>query len=167
MAKYGHMYHIDMHWPELDAWYIESDRRKLDMNPDFQRGNVWRLPQRRAYVEYLLRGGRMNTTFIFNQFGELHNQEHPYVCVDGLQRLTSLHMFMHDELTVFNELTCSDMVLASKNKKFPWSKYHVSIEVMSIPTRKELLAFYLEHNSGGTQHSPEELARVRRLLAKA
>lgn len=68
----------------------------LELNPDFQRGNVWSEEQQIAYVEFFLRGGKTARVIYFNcpSFNKVvSNNNSPMVCVDGLQRLTAMRKF--------------------------------------------------------------------------
>lgn len=166
----GHLWSETLHFPSIDRWYLGLDystglaKYDIELCPDFQRGHIWTNEQRVAYIEYLLRGGKLNNTIIFNQMGDgLHNSKYPYQCVDGLQRITSVYMFMHDELEVFDGLTCSSMVKRSKYKKFPTTTYYLTIQCTNLKTRADVLAFYLEFNSAGTVHTEKELERVWKL----
>ena len=72
------------------------------------------------------------------------------VCVDGLQRLTSLRKFLNNELKVFgyylNEF--EDAMLLKK-------RYRLLININDLKTREEVLKWYIDFNSGGTVHSEE------------
>ena len=87
-------YEIDVpldHLEDTLKSYVED--WGLEMNPDFQRGNVWSREQQIAYVEFFFRGGRTSRVIYFNcpKFGnetsdcDMNNM----VLVDGLQRLTA------------------------------------------------------------------------------
>jgi hypothetical protein len=169
----GHLWSETLHFPSVDRWYLGLDhgsnekKYDIDICPDFQRGHVWTNDQRVSFVEYMLRGGKQNNTIIFNQMGDsLHNGKYPYQCIDGLQRITSVHMFMHDELEVFGGLTCSEMVKRYKYKKFPGTTYYLNIQCTNLKTRADILAFYLEFNSAGTVHTEKELERVWKLYER-
>ena len=42
----------------------------------------------------------------------------------------------------------------------------MKINVNDLPTRKNVLQWYIEHNAGGTIHTEEEINRVKELLKK-
>lgn len=77
----------------------------LNLCPEFQRGHVWTREQQEAYVVFLLRGGKTGRDIYLNNpswhspvpMGAYNN----YVCVDGLQRITAISHFVHNELKVF------------------------------------------------------------------
>lgn len=139
----------------------------LELEPDFQRGHVWTTGQREKFVEYRLRGGRYGREIWFNHVGWGQRiagpPQHTIQIVDGLQRLTSIRMFMGDEIKAFGQ---------------KWSQWHpddqrmikmgtdtgLIFHVNNLPTRAHVLRWYLDLNDGGTPHSPEEIARVKALL---
>jgi hypothetical protein len=162
----GNMWHANYGLERIDLWHDGDNDHHIVLNPDFQRGHVWTKDQQIAFVEHVLRGGKGCLHMIFNA---PNHDLRSYTCVDGLQRLTAVWKFMHNELMVFGDKTCLDLSKATKRTggKFPWSTYQFDVHVIHIDSKAELLRFYLELNDGGTPHTREELDRVRRLLVKA
>lgn len=138
--------------------YIEDKIKEdgLQLNPDFQRGHVWTEEQQIKYVEYLLKGGRSARTIYFNHPEWMGNFEGDFVCVDGLQRITAVLRFLNNEITVFGYYY----------KDFEDKPFWVDliININNLKTRKEVLQWYIEFNSGGTVHTEEEINRVKKLL---
>lgn len=137
----------------------------LELNPDFQRGAVWTEEQQIAYVEFFLKGGKTARVIHFNcpSFsGSVKENDSPMVCVDGLQRLTALRKFLNNEIKVFgaylNVFEDKDIML----RKIGQLRFNVN----NLQTRKEVLQWYLDFNTGGTIHSQEEINRVKKLLEK-
>lgn len=143
----------------------------FELNPDFQRGHVWTDAQRTAYVEALLRG--MTTgRILFNCPGWSRAQgpegdipENTFYCIDGLQRLTAVRKFMAGEVKVFGGLVAEDL-RGSPFDPFRMS-YRIQVGIYEFTSRAELLQFYLDLNLGGSVHEPQEIERVRGLLAQA
>ncbi|NCI19748.1 DUF262 domain-containing protein [Clostridium botulinum] len=149
--------------------YLESTLKDyeedygLELNPDFQRGAVWTEEQQVAYVEFFLRGGKTARVIYFNcpSFDRNTSENNsPMVCVDGLQRLTALRKFLNNELKVFgsylNDFEDKEIMLRSIGQ--------LRFNVNNLKTRKEVLQWYLDFNTGGTVHSQEEINRVKELL---
>ena len=136
----------------------------LELNPDFQRGVVWTEEQQIAYVEFFIRGGKTARVIYFNcpSFNNFTGNNNPMVCVDGLQRLTALRKFLNNELKVFggylNDFEDKDIFLRRTDQ--------LRFNINNLKTRKEVLQWYLDFNSGGTVHSQEEIDRVKTLLEK-
>lgn len=143
--------------------FIEDAEKEegLQMNPDFQRGHVWTEEQQIKYVEFLLRGGKTaRTIYLNNPNWNSRGREYPYkdyVCVDGLQRYTAVKRFVMNEIKVFG-------LLFNEFEGSVRLTQGLRINVNDLKTRKEVLQWYLEFNSGGTVHTQEELDRVRKLL---
>jgi hypothetical protein len=153
-------YEVDVAWTSLERTIAHHvDDEYLDLNPDFQRGHVWTPGQRTAYVEYILRGGEGGKLLSFNRSGWLGSgPEGPYQIIDGLQRLTTARMFMRDEVTAFGSPLSGFVGRLRFHIGFKWRVYE-------LPTRADVLRYYLAMNSGGTPHPESEIQRVRALLA--
>jgi len=140
----------------------------LELNPDFQRGCVWSEEQQIAYMEFFLRGGKTARTIYFNcpYFidGTCEDYingkyEMPMVCVDGLQRLTTIRKFLANELRVFGYLRNEfEDILPTLRRET------IRFNVNNLKTKKEVLQWYLDYNTGGTVHSQEEITKVRKML---
>lgn len=153
-------YVVDVSWQHLEehlASWQDRDYCPVEFEPDFQRGHVWTEEQRIAYVENKLRGAVAHDVIRWNCKGWGGNYDGPMQVVDGLQRLTAARMFLRDELKAFGHLR-SEFV-----GRVPWD---VSFKFMvnNLRTRKQVLRWYLELNSGGTPHTEDELNRVSSLL---
>jgi len=83
------------------------------------------------------------------------------VLVDGKQRLEAVRKFLRNQLPVFKhtieEFEDKKIMLRSSNANFIF-------KVNNLKTRKEVLQWYLDLNSGGVVHTSEEIEKVRRLL---
>lgn len=67
------------------------DDKRLIINPDFQRNLVWKLEQKSKFIESVI------LNFPLPPFYVNETREGKYIVVDGLQRTTALHEFLHDE----------------------------------------------------------------------
>ena len=131
----------------------------LDLDVDFQRAHVWTDEQRTAFVEHLLRGGIGSNTIRFNCTGWRGQSDGmgPMVCVDGKQRLTACTMFLDNAIPAF-ETYFSDY------EDKPDILCGLIFRINDLPTRADVLRWYLEINMGGTLHTQEEIRKVKRLL---
>jgi uncharacterized protein with ParB-like and HNH nuclease domain len=138
----------------------------LDLNPEFQRGYVWTETQKEKYVEFLLRGGKSARDIYFNfphyTKGTNDREVDPIlnrmVIVDGKQRLSAILGFMRNEVKAFGYFykDFDGVIRHSKN--------YLTFNINELTTRKDILNWYLDFNSGGTVHTEEELDKVRRLI---
>ncbi len=135
------------------------DKYGLDMIPWFQRGHVWTPEQRVAYVEYFLRGGLTGRDIFFNHPGWMGDYKGEMVLVDGLQRVSSLFGFIRGEVIAFGQ-TCEQFGDTLT------SQVGLTFHINNLKTEQEWVQWYLDFNTGGTDHSPEEIARVRAVLSE-
>ena len=137
-----------------------EERYGLDINPDFQRGHVWDERRQIAFVEHLLKGGQGSHEIRFNCPGWRTTYVGPMVLVDGLQRVTSVRRFFSDEITAFGHR------YSEFEGIYPWSAWSLSFRINDLPTRYDVLRWYLEINTGGVVHTEEQINKVRMLLEK-
>lgn len=140
------------------------ERDGLDLDPDFQRAHVWTESQQVAWIEFILRGGKTGRVLYFNHPGwqkDYKTTDIGMVIVDGKQRLQAARRFINNDIKVFgsfkHEYKDSLRLQGSTLK----------INVNTLQTRREVITWYLEMNSGGTPHTSYEIERVRQLLLKA
>ena len=143
--------------------YFQKDFN-LQLNPDFQRGHVWTRKQEIAFMEFIFRGGKTARTIYFNHPGwnDMEFSQHEFVCVDGLQRLITILKFMDNKVPVFGGNYLKDIEDFSKFD----IRYTMRFNINNLKTRKEVLQWYLEFNTGGTVHSQKEIDRVKELIRK-
>lgn len=155
-------YSVDVDLRRIPQWIEqEKDEANLNMLPEFQRGHVWSRDQQIAFIEFMLRGGKVNPIY-FNcpswRFKVPDGLYDEYVCVDGLQRITAICAFIHNEITAFG----------SYFKDFEDPKFlnniTIKININDLKTEKEVLQWYLDINTGGTPHTELELSKVKHLL---
>ncbi|MEQ6436230.1 DUF262 domain-containing protein [Comamonas sp. w2-DMI] len=146
---------------------IKESGGTFELEPDFQRGHVWTLKQRVAFVESMIRKTAPNR-IMFNCPGWTRSTagtgdipDNTFQCIDGLQRLTTLRMFLAGEFTVFGEAKLTAQSL--KGSPFDLGRLRLQMAVYEFDSRADLLELYLDLNGGGTVHSQEELQRVRNL----
>jgi len=130
----------------------------LNLCPDFQRGHVWTEQQQTAFVEFLLRDGTSSRVIFFNHPGWMNSWEGNFVIVDGLQRLTAVRQFLANKIPAFHTF------YQDYTDAMP-SILDLVFSIATLPTKADVLQWYLELNAGGTPHTSEELDRVRTLLA--
>lgn len=168
-------YTVDVLLNMLEGWLQDQERvmssmgGAVELSPDFQRGHVWTPEQRVRYMESFIRE-MAPRTIMFNCPGWTQDSKggdipsHTFQCIDGLQRLTTLRMFMAGQVTVFDGLTVKDL----ENTPFDMApSKSIQVSVYEFKWRHDLLEFYLLLNGGGTVHPQSELDRVRALQQAA
>lgn len=161
----------DYRWDKIEGSLegLGVDYGGLELIPDFQRGHVWSKAQQVHFVENCLRGVVASNGFLiqfncasWNENVKSLDLPSGLQCVDGLQRYTAITEFVKGEVKPFG-LSPDDL----KNTQFHPNKFHMKVAVHCFTSRADLLAHYIAINSGGTQHSAEEIDRVRGLLVQA
>ena len=155
-------YHVDVGFKYLDSTiqnYIKEYGLILD--PPFQRGHVWTQAQQEAYVIHLLRGGLSGKDLYFNcpsWHGKALTDYDEFVCVDGLQRITAIRKFIQNKLKIFGYYY----------GEFEDEPRHITtslrIHINDLQYEKDVLRWYIEMNTGGTPHTPEEINKVRKMI---
>lgn len=155
-------YRVNESWGSIERWIERHKDHNLNLDPDFQRGHVWTKKQQKDYVEFCLRGGKGSNELKFNCPGWMDDFRGPLELVDGKQRLQAVRSFLSNDLLVFDSI-CFDQF--EDRMRMPHYLEFI-IMVNDLKTRREVLQWYLELNSGGTPHAQSELDRVRLLLDK-
>ena len=153
-AHYGIDVPLDYLLDHIAKWVKEYC---LQLDPDFQRAHVWTEEQQVKFIEYFLRGGVSGKDFYLNCPGWMHNFKKEMVLVDGKQRLNAITRFLHNEIPAFGSK------LQDYTDGFRLSRHTVKLYVANLETRAEVLQWYIDLNSG-VAHTPEEIAKVRRML---
>ena len=154
-------YEVDIHIPYLEkALKGYEEDYGLEMNPDFQRGNVWTEEQQIACIEFFFRGGKSARVIYFNigEWSYNKNTDIPQmVCVDGLQRITAMLRFLHNEIPLFGHYykEYEDRINIDNTFRF---------NINNLAYKKDVIKWYIEMNTGGTVHSKDEIERVKKLM---
>jgi len=153
-------YHVQVDLVDVAATIERYTKHyHLEMNPNFQRGHVWTEEQQIKFIEFLLRGGYSGQDIYFNCKGWMNHFDGPMYLVDGLQRLTAALRFLNNEISVFG-------AYFREYDRVP-STISFNFHVNDLSTYAEVLQWYIELNEGGVVHTPEEIARVKKMLADA
>lgn len=144
----------------IEKWEKEEG---LEMNPIFQRGNVWTEEQQIRYIEFLLRGGKTSKIIYLNRKSLdpiEDSKKMNFVCIDGLQRYTAMKRFVNNQIQVFGCYMNEYEDARTYRRKIIGLK----INTNSLQTNEEILQWYLDLNTRGTIHSKKEILRVKKLL---
>lgn len=155
---------------EIFTQIVEGD---LDLAPDFQRSFVWKTKQQIRLIESVLLGIPL-PAFYFNQ-----DEVGAHQVIDGVQRLTTIRLFMSDELKLEEEYMeylkplqglCYSTLDPATRRRF--SGTQIVAHVIEPQTPDEVkYDIFNRVNTGGTPLSPQEIRhcmskdRSRSLLA--
>lgn len=136
----------------------------LQLSPDFQRGHVWTEEQQIKWLEFFLRGGKTSRVIYLNK-PDWHSSipegsYNDFVCVDGLQRLTAIRRFVDGEIPVFGSY------FYEFEDKMSIIGDTVRVNVNDLKSKKQVLQWYVDMNSGGTPHTNEEIEKVKDMISK-
>ena len=82
--------------PSIATLCKQIDRKQLILQPIFQRKYIWKPPQQRAFIKWVLEGKPIPSV-IFSQFSGQR------VVLDGQQRLTTIHRYRKGKFSVGNK----------------------------------------------------------------
>jgi hypothetical protein len=167
---YAPRYCIDVPWNSIESTLASWGERKglpkflgLNLDPDFQRAHVWTEEKQVAYIEFCLREGEYSRTLLFNLPGWDADYAGEMVLVDGKQRLEAVRKFVRNELRVFGGNLLSDFDYPKRLLRSNGAT--LKFGVNNLKTRREVLEWYLQINTGGVVHTAEEIAKVEKMLA--
>lgn len=153
---------IDVFFQDVPDEIEYLKTKGLELNPDFQRGHVWNINQQQAFCEYALKGGKSGKYIYLNCYkwsnGSNGTPDNPFVCVDGLQRLTAIMDFYKDKFKVFGHYASE---FEDVPRGYLTNMYFV---INELQYKREVLQWYIEMNSGGTPHTESEINKVKEIL---
>ena len=156
----------------LEQWLkteSESVPHGIDLVPNFQRGHVWSESQQIKFMENVLRrvcdDSALTIRFNCPSWNESPKEDSDLldqmVCLDGLQRLTTIRKFIAGELVVFG------LSYDQLPQRVLLRELTLIIKMYEFQYQEDLYSFYLDINGGGTPHTQEELSRVQQLRMEA
>lgn len=161
--EFAHKDRCDVHQTNRNLDFIADlyCANTHDDNPDYQRGYVWTLPDKVAYIGSVLRGMDVGK-FVIVRYEWPRNRTE---ILDGKQRMTALGEFVTGQFQFrgryFWDLSRMD-------------RHHFMSTILQVgevdgnkTTRAERLALFLDVNAAGVPQTEEHLAKVRRLHAEA
>lgn len=151
-------YMVNVPWQELPH-HIQhlKENRRLELTPPFQRCHVWTDEDKKAYLEYGLKGGLSGRDVYLNARHWGTGEAHPLVLVDGLQRITAVLEFVEDKFPVFGYLFSEyEDKLGFNGPCFNW---HVN----DLPTMQMVIDWYVELNTSGRPHTKAEIDVAKRM----
>ncbi len=91
------------HWePDLRTLFNWIDNREIDLQPNFQRGDVWPVSKKRKLIDTILREWSIPPIHVVvTSSGTLD-------VLDGQQRLTAIRDFMNDDFSIDGSIKPSD-----------------------------------------------------------
>lgn len=157
-------YEVNVPLDLLENFLNSCFEQGLELNPDFQRGHVWTKDQQTNYMEYFFKGGQSGKVLYFNQPSwqtKNTTKYNDFVCVDGLQRLTAIRLFNDNKIKAFGQFKDE---FSGRIRMAPHSD-SLRVNINNLQTKKAVLTWYLQMNSGGTPHTESEIDKVKLMLS--
>jgi hypothetical protein len=136
---------------------LQARESNIDLEPGFQRGKVWKLPQKQKFLDSIVKG--WTTPKIFLRLTDEKNEI--YQCIDGQQRLRTIFEFLNNIIPLFSknvENTKFNKLLPSVKDQF--MKYQFSVDIITDKDDDVIGEFYLRLNQGVTVNSSEKLKSI-------
>lgn len=81
--------------PDLQTIFSRIEEGSLDLQPEFQRAEVWKGPKKKVLIDTILRGWQVPPVHVI-----LDEENYVQEVLDGQQRLSAIRDFMSDQLRV-------------------------------------------------------------------
>jgi hypothetical protein len=98
--------------PDLRSLRDRIDENSLDLQPDFQRGNVWSQAKQQKLIDSVLRGWAVPPVHL------LVLPDRRLAVLDGQQRLSALHTFLKDGFPIGRFEPIDDQVAELRGRRF-------------------------------------------------
>jgi hypothetical protein len=103
---------ISISEPDLGSVVKRINANVIDLQPDFQRGDVWAVPKRKKLVDSILRGWQIPPVHVIRQ------EEYLLEVLDGQQRLRAIQGFFNNEFPVSGKFEPIDDEVANLHGKY-------------------------------------------------
>lgn len=135
----------------------------LDMNPDYQRGNVWTMDDKLKLINSVFLNVDIGK-FVFIQLPYKDNSP-SYEVLDGKQRIIALTEFYESRFK-FEGKYYDDLCIRDQNH---FERYHVSVATVKNEEVKlsDKYRYFLRLNMGGKPQDPEHIKAVEKLYKNA
>ena len=129
------------------ARWLNKYRQSIDLDPFFQRGNVWNKLKQQYFIDSILREWGTPKIFLWETGKDI------FACLDGKQRLTSLFNFMADQLPLNPKYS-----KVNDNKKYSElpretqdkiDEYEFAVEILTGNEKDDVVELY-KRLQGGT-----------------
>lgn len=133
----------------------------VDMNPEYQRGNVWSLEDKVALIDSIFNDIEIGRIVLMKRDYSYERKE-AYEIIDGKQRLTALTEFYEDRFQ-YKGLFFSQM--------HPFDQNHFENKQMAVieapeMSREQVIEYFIRVNISGRPVNPEHLEKVKAMIKK-
>ncbi len=134
-------------------------------HPNYQRPLVWTLKQKQDFVLFILRGGRsdliVSDNFARDDIDLLNDMNiADYDFIDGQQRINALIDFYNGKF----DIEFNGQIL--NNKTYDVNKISVTVGILNFKNLQQILQYYIDINTLGSQHEVNDIKIAVDLLEK-
>ncbi|MDB5055555.1 MAG: hypothetical protein JWM44_3605 [Bacilli bacterium] len=145
---------------EIETVFSRIMSKDFDLQPDFQRGEVWSIQKKKKMIDSILRGWRIPPIHV------IENKKFVDEVLDGQQRLATIRDFMNDLIKIDGSLTPIDKSICDLNgltfsqldldNQRRFKKYSVTIIRLTEYTPEEPAELFYRLNQPATLTSAEQ-----------
>ncbi|OGJ14003.1 hypothetical protein A2585_00880, partial [Candidatus Nomurabacteria bacterium RIFOXYD1_FULL_39_12] len=145
------------HIEKKNILFINSNRNLIDLDPAFQRGDIWSTQKKQLFIDTLIRDWGVPKIYLA-AYKDRNNNIYKYECIDGKQRLTSIFDFYDDKLKLENNnLLYKDLDIKTKEKL---GYYLFDVEIVEDFSGDELSILFQRLQSGSVLNTSEKLKAI-------
>lgn len=133
----------------------------IDLNPEYQRGNVWTLEDKVSLIDSIFNDIEIGRIVLMKRPSS-GSRKHLYEMIDGKQRLTTLIEFFEDRFA-YNGLKYSELNYVNKHQ---FNSTHIALIETDELTHEQILEFFIRVNTSGRPVDPVHLEKVKSMLKK-
>lgn len=152
---------IHLEWLARRSRLPFEDQQHLVLDPPFQRGAVWTVDQKQAWIESILLDLPLPAIFI-NRFGTVRGGHSKYgfrdVVIDGQQRIRATAEFLAGEFKVHGERHDDQGEVFRRVFKM---NVVCPVIYTQFDSETECAELYLKLLTAGTSHTEEEIEKAR------
>jgi Protein of unknown function DUF262. len=143
---------------DLSGFFTTVYSFGLDMDPEYQRGNVWNIEDKVALIDSIFNDVDIGK-FVFILL-EYSNECIPlYEILDGKQRISAIIDF-HENRFAYKGKLYHELNRRDQNH---FENYSISWAEVKNVTLKQKLEYFLRLNTSGKPQDPEHMKKIRRL----
>jgi hypothetical protein len=129
--------------PDIETLVGRIEKSELDLQPDFQRGEVWSQAKRQRLIDSVLRDWHVPPVHV------IQNEDQTVSVLDGQQRLAAIRDFMAGGFRVDGALPPFDQKISTLNgKRFPELPFDVQRRFLRFPIRLFTIVDYKPEEPG-------------------
>lgn len=160
---------VHFHYSQRDLYfllYLCFEEYGIDLDAEYQRGNVWTLKQKRDLIDSIFKNIDIGKfTVIERPWGDDHNKPITpllYEALDGKQRITTIRDFFLNRFQYNGKYFCE----LYPGDKSHFRHYSISYAETKPMTKEQKYRYFLKLNTTGTPQDPSHIKKVWQMWMK-